>query len=31
MCIYDACPTMDQGTWPDCKTCPYADDTEGEE
>ena len=31
MCIYDTCPLMDQGTWPDCKTCPYADGTEGDE
>ena len=31
MCIYIECPLMDQGTWPDCKKCPYADDTEGDE
>lgn len=31
MCIYEICPMMTGGEWPDCKTCPYADGTEGDE
>jgi len=30
MCIYIECPMMDQGKWPDCQNCPYADGSEGE-
>lgn len=31
MCIYEICPMMTGGEWPDCKKCPYADGTEGDE
>ncbi len=31
MCIYIECPMMDQGKWPDCSKCPYADGSEGDE
>lgn len=31
MCIYEICPLMVGDEWPDCKTCPYADGTEGDE
>lgn len=31
MCIYEICPLMVGNEWPDCKTCPYADGTEGDE
>ena len=30
MCIYEICPMMDQGEWPDCQKCPYYDGSEGE-
>lgn len=31
MCIYEICPMMTGDEWPDCKKCPYADGTEGDE